>query len=345
MTRLAWAHLPFDDVHEYDGFEALVLDLLGKAWEVPTHQILGGALRNHVAVSAWSGHRTPDDAAALAAAAVADGFSNLKLKCDGADDIVAIALAVDQATDGTMTIVFDANERLDTLEHAIDVLRGLEEIGNVAFMEDPLPRNDLTTYAELRKLCSTPIAVHIALGLSEPRQDPRELSRAFKAGAADAFNITAGAARFLRMCAAADLMERPCWHGSGVDLGVLEAVHLHAAACAAACTLPSDIFGRRIREHDLLVNPIEISGGIAVVPHTAGLGVSLDLDAVARYTTDEATYGKAPTLTPSCTTSDGQHPRNGDRRTSTRWSLATGNCRGNFDPDKFVGYDGSDPIR
>ena len=68
----------------------------------------------------------------------------------------------------------------------------------------------------------------------------------------------------------------------GVDLGVLEAVHLHAAACAAACTLPSDIFGRRIREHDLLVNPIEISGGVAVVPRTAGLGVSLDLDAVAR---------------------------------------------------------------
>ena len=51
-------------------------------------------------------------------------------------------------------------------------------------------------------------------------------------------------------------------------------------------TMPSDVFGRLIREHDLLKKSLEIKDGKATVPQGAGLGVELDPAAVQHYRTD-----------------------------------------------------------
>jgi muconate cycloisomerase len=87
----------------------------------------------------------------------------------------------------------------------------------------------------------------------------------------------------MRLGAIADVVGRPYWHGSEVDLGVLEAVYVHLAAASPGCTLPSDIFGRRVREHDLLATPLALEGEWVRVPTGPGLGVELDHDAVQRY--------------------------------------------------------------
>ena len=75
----------------------------------------------------------------------------------------------------------------------------------------------------------------------------------------------------------------PVWHGSGVDLGILDMSYVHACAAAPAATLPSDIVGNFLREDDLIVEPIRIEGGYAYVPDRPGLGVELDEAAVNRY--------------------------------------------------------------
>lgn len=283
VTTLSWQQLPFPPVREYDAVETLVLDLLGKAWRVPAHGVLGGAYRDQVPVGAWSGHRTPDDAAEIAAAARAEGFSCLKLKCHLDDDVPGIAAAVRDATAGAMSLIFDPNERFTELRHAVGIGRELDRIGNVLCLEDPLPRWDLDRYAELRARVDVPIALHVALGYTEHGQSAHELVLADRAAAADVYNLSAGVAAFLRMGHIADGQGRPYWHGSEVDLGILEAAYVHAAAAAAGCTLPSDIFGRRIREHDLLRIPLAISGGRVAVPTGPGLGVELDPDAVEDY--------------------------------------------------------------
>ena len=48
----------------------------------------------------------------------------------------------------------------------------------------------------------------------------------------------------------------PVWHGSGHELGILDAVMLHSCA-AANCTLPSDILSYE-RVDDVIVKPIDI---------------------------------------------------------------------------------------
>jgi len=74
-----------------------------------------------------------------------------------------------------------------------------------------------------------------------------------------------------------------CWHGSEIDFGILEAMYIHSAAAAESCEWPSDIFGRLIREHDLLKTPLKIEPPFAYIPTGKGLGVEVDMDAINNY--------------------------------------------------------------
>ena len=74
----------------------------------------------------------------------------------------------------------------------------------------------------------------------------------------------------------------PVWHGSGHELGILDAAMMHSCAAAANCTLPSDILSHQ-RVDDLIVEPIDIRDSYALVSARPGLGVDLDDDAVRRY--------------------------------------------------------------
>ena len=88
---------------------------------------------------------------------------------------------------------------------------------------------------------------------------------------------------FVKCCFIAEQAGVPVWHGSGVDLGIMDMSYVHACAAAPAATLPSDVVGNFLREDDLLVEPIRIEDGCAVVPDKGGLGIELDEEAVRKY--------------------------------------------------------------
>ena len=91
----------------------------------------------------------------------------------------------------------------------------------------------------------------------------------------------------MRQCYIAEQAGVPVWHGSGVDLGIMDMSYVQACAASRAATLPSDIVGNFVREDDLLVEPIHIEDGFAAVPEAPGLGVELDEAAVRKYTVEE----------------------------------------------------------
>ncbi len=289
VEQLQWRALPIPRSRAYDGFEILVLDLLGKAWGAPVHALLGGAVRSHVDVGAWSGHRTPADAATIATRAVADGFTTLKLKCDANDDLGKIASAVKDAVGDALSLIFDPNERLGEVRSAVQALRQLEQVGNVVCVEDPLPHWDLESYRHLRERTDVPIALHVALGYAEHGQRMQDLLSAHALRAADIYNLSGGVADFLQMSQIADVQGVPYWHGSEVDLGVMEAAHVHTAAVSPGCVIPSDVFSRLIREDDLLAQPLKIEAGAVLVPSGPGLGVDIDPRALDKYATERTT--------------------------------------------------------
>jgi muconate cycloisomerase len=110
---------------------------------------------------------------------------------------------------------------------------------------------------------------------------------ALQHGAVDGFNFNGGLARFRELDAIASVANLPCWHGSEIDLGILEAMYVHQSAAARSCTWPGDIFGRLIRSHDLLTEPLRIEPPFAFIPEGPGLGISLDEAVVQRFATAE----------------------------------------------------------
>jgi muconate cycloisomerase len=67
-------------------------------------------------------------------------------------------------------------------------------------------------------------------------------------------------------------------------------MYIHSSAAASTCTWPGDIFGRLIREHDLLTEPLKISPPFAYLPEGPGLGVEPDLKAIEKYLVGKREY-------------------------------------------------------
>ena len=89
-------------------------------------------------------------------------------------------------------------------------------------------------------------------------------------------------ASFVSNCYIAAAAGMPVWHGSGNDMGIVDAAYLHSCAAAPNCTLPSDILGF-LRGDDMVVNPVEIKDSYAHVSDRPGLCVELDEEAVKKY--------------------------------------------------------------
>jgi len=72
-----------------------------------------------------------------------------------------------------------------------------------------------------------------------------------------------------------------------LELGVLQHVRLHAAACARNCVLPSDLQSEWVRDATLITPHMAYDGNTALVPTKPGLGIDLDHQAMQPYIQEE----------------------------------------------------------
>ena len=279
--------LPLPAGRLYDGFETAILDAVGKQRGLSLSELLGGRYRNKVYCGYWTGHRTVADAARKAAEGQAKGFDCVKFKCTSTDPVVDWCEAIREACGPTFKVILDPNQRFENLPTARRLAGELAVVGNVLCLEDPIARWDLESLAILRKLSPLPLALHLAVPYNElGYQHPTDLIRALRLDACDYFNFNGGIFPVKRLATMADLACKPFWHGSEVDLGILEAAYVHKCATCEGATLPSDIFGELVRENDLILKPLQFTGAYVAVPEGPGLGVELDLEAVEHFRTN-----------------------------------------------------------
>lgn len=261
----------------YDAVEMAVLDLIGKHAGLSVAQLLGGPVRDGVRAYGWFMRLTAEDGAGKAKALKDQGYRGVKYKCRLEDDVANRALAIAEACGDAFGQVIDPNERFYRPAEAIPVAKALEHLPNVVF-ESPFRQSRFDWYVLMRAKTTVPLALHIGA------RDA--LHNAIHYGACDYLNLGGSLYNFVGFARAADVAGMPCWHGSGVDLGIAEAAYLHAAAASPACTLPSDVFGRLVREHNLIDRDFRPDAeGRIPVPEGPGLGVNLDRDALDRYAT------------------------------------------------------------
>jgi muconate cycloisomerase len=266
-----------------NAFDTALFDLVGQIRQVPAHVLLGGAFREWVNVAYWTGRRTPEEIERIAGEARQQGFTHFKFKLarapgqDARQDPIVERMAAVVAAAPDMQVTIDPNEKLLNPRHARQVMARLEPFAaNLQVLESPVPQSNLDWYVMLRQ--SSPFAIGLHL------QNRDQVVNAIKREAADVLNLGGTMAQFVAMSRLAAAAGMDIWHGSGVDLGLLDASYVHAAACAETCVLGSDIVGQMIRESNLLRTPLHFADGKVALPQDPGLGVVIDIELLHRYT-------------------------------------------------------------
>jgi muconate cycloisomerase len=282
VFALNWRALPVENPRVYDAIETAVMDVAGRVLGVPIYQLLGGAARDRIECSGWTGRRTPGDAARKAHEAMQRGHRVFKFKCSDKDEVRDWCEAIRARCGDSIRVLLDPNQRWNDLETTRRLLQGVLP-QTMYGLEDPIARQDYAGFRTLREELEFPLFIHIALPYRHQGQNAADVLTAIKEQSCDGFNFNGPMWAFVELARVAELAGLACWHGSEVDLGILEASALHACAAAPGCTIPSDIFGELVREDDLIETALRFENGHALVPQGPGLGVELDRAALERF--------------------------------------------------------------
>lgn len=155
--------------------EQALWDLLGQSLSAPVHALFGGRLREVVPLYAninrGARDRSPENFAARATAAVAEGFKAVKLapfdevhhsRMDGPTLLRAAAAGIDrvravrEAVGQVVDVLVDCHSRFDPAT-AVQVAAALAPLG-IYWFEEPVRREPVSLLAEVRRRVSMPVA-------------------------------------------------------------------------------------------------------------------------------------------------------------------------------------------
>lgn len=274
------------------GAEIACWDLIGKSCGQPVYKLLGGRARERLPAYAngwYGGASTPEQYAAKAAEVVSRGYRGMKfdpfgvawkeMSCEQMDQAEHIVAAVRQAVGPEIDLMIEVHGRLSA-GCAIEMGRRLEKY-RPAWYEEPVTPHSLELLKEVKQALPYPIAAGERLYMLEEFQ-----------------RLSA-----LRAC---DIVQMDLAHCGGLWMGKKIAAMAQSqdqllsphcsigpvALCAALhfdWSTPHVLVQENFAEYDVpwrsdLVcgwNPID--GGAFVLPDKPGLGIELNVEAIARH--------------------------------------------------------------
>ena len=269
-------------------------DIKGKALGLPVYKLLGGAYREkaHVyATGLYEPQHVPSVKDALVEEALGykkDGFSTMKLKIGyGIETDIEYIRAVRQAIGDDMILMVDANHAYNAAE-AIRLSRKMERY-DVYWFEEPVPPEDIDGYIEMKQKSS----ILITGGECEfTRYGFRELiTRRVVDILQPDLCATGGFTEMMRIAAMASVWNVPVIpHVWGTNVGLAASLQLFAALPHfPERRFPAEPFF----EYDRSPHPFRdrvthekfiMKDGYLDIPGRPGLGITLDLDFVRKYT-------------------------------------------------------------
>jgi galactonate dehydratase len=149
------------------GIDQALWDIKGKALGVPAHELLGGRVRDRIRVYSWIGGDRPAETAAAAQAAVARGFSAVKMT--GTEELQYVdswskvqrcvdnVAAIREAVGDDIGIGVDFHGRVHAPMAKV-LIRELEPF-HLMFIEEPVLSEHLDTVVDTLRNSATPIAL------------------------------------------------------------------------------------------------------------------------------------------------------------------------------------------
>lgn len=279
------------------GIDLALADLAARRAGLSLARWLSPRARGSVSVNAVIGAVGPDVAAARARAAVAAGFTAIKVKVgaavggeggargdqDGdaiaAADVLRVA-AVRQAAGPAVAIRLDANGAWAP-DRAVAMLRLLAPFG-IAYVEQPVPGRDAG--ADVDALAHVRAASPIPVAADEILAVPGAAERVLAVGAADVLVVKpalmGGLAAAWDLAARAARLPRPpvVVVTTALDSAVGRAGALHLAAALPGADVACGLATGDLLAEDVAVLPA-VEGGVLAVPRGPGLGAGLAPDA------------------------------------------------------------------
>jgi muconate cycloisomerase len=264
--------------------EMALWDIFGKSVGLPVYRLLGGPVREEVTIK-WSiSGLEPEAAANIASWAMEQGFRAMKVKVglEPNEDVDRVR-AVRKAVGENIRLGVDANGGWP-VRTALAVIRRVCN-QNLFFAEQPVPQWDILGMAQVRSRVSIPVIA------DESVYTTHDAAALIRARAADVLSVYVGKAGGIsnarKIVAVAEAAGVACTIGSNLEMGIGSAAMIHLAMASRgvrAEEFPCDIIGPLYYEDDLLIEPLNLSGGRARPHERPGLGVELDDEKVGRYT-------------------------------------------------------------
>ena len=273
------------------GIETALLDTQGQAEGRSLSSILsrssfsnssGQNIRSEIAVNTVIGTMATDTAVKRAQEAVGAGFRCIKLKMgrDSEAEVARVSM-IRSAIGPSIDLRLDANEGW-TRAQAEYILTCCADF-NIQYVEQPLARDDMEGMHALRQAVSIPIAA------DEVLSDLASARRVLAAEAADVFiikpQLSGGLYNAQSMLRLASEHGVRCVITSSIEAGIGVAAALHLAASSPEVTLACGLGTLPMLENDLISGALPIYKGGIRLPGGPGLGVTLDKEALAAFST------------------------------------------------------------
>jgi L-alanine-DL-glutamate epimerase-like enolase superfamily enzyme len=259
------------------GVDLAIHDCVGRADGVPVSTLLGGALRDRIAVCypVFRLRTTEQVPAALDRVdeKLRDGFDVIRFYAgtDHAADLAFMTGFADRFAGRVRIKSLDFSNVLGWRE-SLQATERLTAIADVTLIESPALRGDLEGLVEYRRRSTLPVSEHV--------HGQRHAWQLLHLGAVDILNLSpyvlGGIRPTFRVAAMAEAAGASVLLGTTQELGLGTAAVAHVGAVLPALPFPADNVGPRLYTADVATPAVEFVDGHMVVPISPGLGPTVD---------------------------------------------------------------------
>ena len=270
--------------------ELALWDIIGKDAGKPVYELLGGTGDAVRAYASTGQLLEADERIEYVRERVEEGFEGVKLRITERSDLDIVHAVREAFPD--LTLMVDANKGWSisvteetptwTVAEAIEVARELESVGNVRWLEEPLPRHNYEGYAQLRE------ATDVLIAGGEFNRGATELYQFLDHDALDVLQPDAALATGIRRAtelaaAARDQGVEFVPHTWTNAVGFAANLHVMAAVDGPWCEFPHDPPWVPEAWSGLVEETFTATDGEVTPPEEPGLGVTLNRDVLETH--------------------------------------------------------------
>ena len=268
-------HSPFDFLNntlpQGSALTCALYDVMGKYLDVPAYKLIGQKKRNAIPVAAWTRPASPEYFRDEIKRAADQGYMVFKIHTCTHHDVFEQTRLAEQVAPEGFRIHYDFNSNR-SLGSVLPIIRELERNHPiVGYIEDPLIKNDIDGWKNLRQRTDLPIIMH-GTAWGGAQELMHSLADIYMIGGTMEDTMAAGWT-FGRANVQVILQFE------GGTLG--KAMAMHMAAVLPTHTVHSINLDDQYEE-DYTTETIPVIDGASPVPEGPGLGFEVDEDALAR---------------------------------------------------------------